>query len=114
MMFSGASPIYEQLATYYKRLIYSGVFAPGDSLPSVREVALAERVNPNTVVRAYGILMEEGLIVSLPKKGYFVSEEIKPEGEDKLASVLSSLLKEGYKEEDIIATLKRIKEGEND
>ena len=113
MMFSGGQPIFEQLASYFRRLILAGALRPGDPLPSVREVALSERINPNTAQRAFTLLVEEGLIVSLPKKGYYVAETLPEKEEGKLKEALSSLLQQGYSEEDIIATLKQLK-GEKD
>jgi len=110
MMFSGASPIYEQLAAYFRRLILVGAFRPGDPLPSVRDLALSERINPNTAQRAYSLLVEEGLVVSLPKKGYYVAENVGKD-ESHLKEALSSLLKEGYTKEDIVDALNALQGG---
>ena len=111
MDFNGRDPIFLQIARFYERLISLGALKEGDALPSVREVAFANRVNPNTVERAFRQLVEEGYVVALPKKGFFVSKD---KGETKrqkvLLSRLAELLEAGYSKEEIIHALK---EGEN-
>lgn len=56
------APIYRQLVDQVRRLVAGGQLAPGDALPSVREVALQLAVNPMTVSKAYGLLELEGLL----------------------------------------------------
>ena len=67
-------PIYEQIMDNLRRLIISGGVAPGDRLPSVREMAAQLAINPNTIQRAYRELENEGYLVTLPGKGTFVVE----------------------------------------
>lgn len=67
-------PIYEQITNNLRRLIASGGIAPGERLPSVRELATRLTINPNTIQRAYRQLEQEGYIVSLPGKGCFAAE----------------------------------------
>ena len=67
-------PIYEQVKENLRRQIISGAMEPGERLPSVRELAQAEQVNPNTVQRAYRELETEGYIYSVPGKGSFAAE----------------------------------------
>jgi GntR family transcriptional regulator len=55
-------PIYRQLVEQVRRQVAGGQLAPGDSMPSVREVAQALAVNPMTVSKAYGVLELEGLL----------------------------------------------------
>ena len=109
MRFAGNVPIFEALAANYRRLIQCGALKEGDALPSVREVALAERINPNTVVRAYAMLVDEGYVVSIPKKGYFV--ERSSAKIDAVKQALASLLSEGYSTDDIENALHDLKEG---
>ena len=108
MILTGNTPIFEAVADYFRKMIAHGVIKPGDALPSVREVALAERINPNTVARAYALLVEEGLVESLPKKGYFVTSS-SPKQDASLKKALLSLLSSGYREEDILSALEEIK-----
>ena len=64
-------PIYEQIMDELRKMIISGVFAPDEKLPSVRELAQQLAINPNTIQRAYNELESEGYAVSVPGKGCF-------------------------------------------
>jgi len=55
-------PIYRQLIDQLRRLIAAGQLAPGDVLPSVREMAQALALNPMTVSKSYNMLETEGLL----------------------------------------------------
>jgi GntR family transcriptional regulator len=52
--------------------IASGELHPGDSLPSVRQLATQLRINPATVVQAYRELEAEGLVSTRQGAGTFV------------------------------------------
>ncbi len=67
------TPIYEQLISDVKRLIYSGELVADEALPSVRALAGELGINPNTIQRAYAALEADGVIYSLPARGSFVS-----------------------------------------
>ena len=67
-----ARPIYTQIIDGMKEQISTGVLAPGDRLPSVRELAAQLAINPNTIQRAYRSLEAEGWIATVPGKGCFV------------------------------------------
>ena len=56
------SPIYRQLADRFRDLIIDGVFQNGDALPSVRQVASEQQINPLTVLKAFQILVDDGLV----------------------------------------------------
>ena len=66
-------PIYEKVKESLRQLVFSGALGEGEKLPSVRELAVSLTVNPNTIQRAYRELEQEGLIVSVPGKGSFVT-----------------------------------------
>ncbi len=57
-----AEPIYRQLVDQARRLIAGGQLAPGDAMPSVRDIAQTLALNPMTVSKAYGILEMEGVL----------------------------------------------------
>ena len=46
----------------------------GEAIPSVRQLALALKVNPNTVAKAFGLLVQSGSLISQRGKGYFVAD----------------------------------------
>ena len=72
--FRNDQPIYSQLTQRLTEAIVSGVYAPGEKLPSVRELALEAGVNPNTVQRSLTELEREGLVFSQRTAGRFVTE----------------------------------------
>jgi GntR family transcriptional regulator len=67
-------PIYLQIADAVRAAVAAGVYRPGESLPSLRAMAIQVHVNPNTVQRAYDELEREGLIYSQRGRGLFVAE----------------------------------------
>ena len=67
-------PIYRQIVEQLRRLIAAGQLAPGDLLPSVRDVAGFHAINPMTVSRAYGIAESEGLLERLRGKGMAIAQ----------------------------------------
>ena len=56
-------PIYRQLVQQVRRELMLGRLHPGEQLPTVKEVVDALAVNPNTVVKAYGELEHDGIVV---------------------------------------------------
>ena len=67
-------PIYLQIVEAVQRLVATGALEPGDQLPTVRQLAVDLRVNPNTVARAYLELDRSGVISSQQGRGTYVSE----------------------------------------
>ncbi|MDO9322442.1 MAG: winged helix-turn-helix domain-containing protein, partial [Pseudomonas sp.] len=63
---------YEQFAEQIAELIRSGVLAPGEKAPSVRQASRTYGVSPSTVFQAYYLLEDRGLIQARPRSGYFV------------------------------------------
>ena len=72
---NSATPIYEQIYKQLLEYITTGLMVADDKLPSVRELSSSIHINPNTVVKAYRLLEEQGFIYSLPGKGIFVSSK---------------------------------------
>lgn len=69
-----SDPIYAQLMGEIKYFVATGMAAAGEALPSVREMAVKLRINPNTVARAYRELEREGVVVTMRGKGVFISD----------------------------------------
>ncbi|WP_442738152.1 GntR family transcriptional regulator [Streptomyces pseudogriseolus] len=63
---------YVQIVQQTKQAIRLGMLAPGDKLPTAREVVEATAVNPNTVLKAYRELEREGLVEARRGLGTFV------------------------------------------
>ena len=70
-------PIYEQIIAQIKAQIIDGTLEKGAVLPSVRALAKDLKISALTVKKAYDLLEEEGLIVTVHGKGSFVSEASK-------------------------------------
>jgi GntR family transcriptional regulator len=70
-----ALPIYRQIADQIRWRVAAGVFAPGDKLPSVRELAAQLLVNPNTVAKVYRDLERDGLLDTRRGDGTYISSE---------------------------------------
>ena len=73
---AGAVPerrdVYERLADELRQGIVSGRYKPGDRLPSTQELMERTGVANLTVRGAYRVLVEEGLVESISKKGFYV------------------------------------------
>jgi len=69
-------PICPQICEQVCLRIVLGEFQAGESLLSVRDVALAAGVNPNTVQKSFDILEEKGILYSQRGSGWFVSEDV--------------------------------------
>lgn len=69
-----SEPIYRQLVEQARRLIAGGQLAPGDAMPSVREIAQALALNPMTVSKAYGLLELEGVLTRRRGLGMIVAD----------------------------------------
>jgi GntR family transcriptional regulator len=69
-----AEPIYRQLIGQVRRLVASGQLAPGDTLPSVRDVAQSLALNPMTVSKAYNLLEMEGIVQRRRGLGMAIAE----------------------------------------
>ena len=73
--FASDLPIYSQLIEQIKVAIVTRTFAPGDRLPSVRDLSTEAGVNPNTMQRALTELEREGLLISGGTSGRTVTTD---------------------------------------
>jgi GntR family transcriptional regulator len=69
---SGVAP-YLQLVHQVRQALRLGLLREGDRLPKVKDVAAKVAINPNTVLKAYRQLENEGLVSPKPGVGTFVS-----------------------------------------
>lgn len=77
---TSALPVYVQLREQVLRAVGRGALHPGDQLPTIREIAVHLRVNPNTVNRAYIELEREGVLSTARGRGTFLAH--KPRASD--------------------------------
>jgi len=64
--------VYERLADELREAIVSGEYRPGDRLPSTLDLMERTGVANLTVRGAYRVRVEEGLVESVPKRGFYV------------------------------------------
>lgn len=109
-------PIYAQILERIQMQIVSGVYQPGDKLPSVRELAMQAGVNPNTMQKALSELERSGLIITQRTSGRNVTEDMDMIKEtrrqlagERIQDFLKKMQELGYEREDIIAMLMETK-----
>ena len=73
--FDSSRPIYAQLVERLKAKILAGIYPPGGHLDSVRDLAAAAGVNPNTMQRALAAMERTGLVYTQRTAGRFVTED---------------------------------------
>ncbi|MCX5660685.1 MAG: GntR family transcriptional regulator [Planctomycetota bacterium] len=66
-------PIYRQVVEQVRLAAATGRAKAGDALPSVRTLAEELVVNPNTIAKAYGELVREGIAEAQPGRGVFIA-----------------------------------------
>jgi GntR family transcriptional regulator len=108
-------PIYVQLRDQIAAAVGSKRLAPGDQLPTMREVAVELRIDLNTVQRAYAELEREGILTMVRGRGSFVTE--KPPSRDRRAELRAFAAKvagqahaKGITIEDLLDALKVLRE----
>ena len=69
-------PICPQICEQLCLRIANGMFAPHEKILSVREIAVAAGVNPNTVQRSLEELERRGILYSVRGSGWFVADDI--------------------------------------
>jgi GntR family transcriptional regulator len=71
-------PIYVQLREQIMALIGRGLLKPGAQMPTMRQVAVALKIDLNTVQRAYAELEREGVLSKQRGVGTFVTDMAPP------------------------------------
>lgn len=116
--FDSERPIYLQIMDIIKNQIISGILKPGDKIPSVRELALKFKVNPNTIVKSLYFLETDGLIYTDRTNGKFITSDlsiVKLHKEkylkQKMINFLNDISLLGYTKEEVVKLLMEV---END
>src|ERR1700704_1299569 len=107
-------PIYVQLREQIAAAIGHGVLTPGARLPTMREVAVALKIDLNTVQRAYAELEREGILTLVRGRGTFVAEAPPAKSGKSEASALAAKTAAqaqalGVGLDDLIAALRALK-----
>ncbi|CAM3816195.1 GntR family transcriptional regulator [Cohnella lubricantis] len=88
-----SQPLYEQVLKQIRSSIAKGEIALGEKIPSVREMAQALMINPNTVMRAYQELDREQLTGTRRGQGTFITTDA-----DKVKAIRYRLAEEAVDE----------------
>jgi GntR family transcriptional regulator len=75
MNFSKSKAIYTQISEHLCDEILKKMWIEEEKIPSIREMAVSLEVNPNTVVRSYAMLEQDGIIEMRRGIGYFVASQ---------------------------------------
>ena len=111
-------PIFLQIVERIQMDIISGRYAPGQRLPSVRDLAAEAAVNPNTMQRAFMELERIGLVYSVRTNGRYITEdttiieELKNSvAKEKINEFLTVMQELGYKNEEILSLMQNTLKG---
>ena len=107
--------IYEQVMDNFKRLIITGALKQDQKVPSIRDMAKALTVNPNTVQKAYRELETQGYFYTVLGQGSFISAPPNHQGQkevsalyDCICSDVQELIFRGEVKTDIILFIEKI------
>ena len=92
--FKHEKALYIELYEYIKGEILSKRLSPKEKLPSKRVLATYLNISLNTVIEAYNLLIDEELIESIPKVGYFVTEYLIPKEDNIIVNELKDSKKD--------------------
>lgn len=111
-------PIYEQIEEQIRAQILDGNILENEQLPSIRQLARDLKISVITTTRVYNDLSDEGFIISVAGKGYFVAprnnellrERMLCEMEDGLEKAVINGRNAGLTDEEIAVALKKFLE----
>ena len=111
-------PIYLQLMERIQHDIISGVYKPGDKLPSVRDLAVEAAVNPNTMQKALSELERCGLVYSQRTSRRFITDntnmlkEMRTElAREHIQNFFEQMRKLGFSDEDTLEMIRNTIKG---
>lgn len=100
-------PLFAQIAGSVRRQIAAGAIKAGDRLPAARELAASLGVNMHTVLRAYQVLRDEGLVDMRRSRGVVVTARAPDEAEliDQAKAFIALARRHGLSDADLIRLL---------
>lgn len=111
-------PIYAQILEIIQMRIVSGIYRPGERIPSVRELAAEAGVNPNTMQKALSELERSGLVMAVRTSGRVVTEDMEMIRQTKTAlareqvrEFIDRMKRLGFNKEEVVELLEQ--EGED-
>ena len=114
-------PIYIQIVEEIQLRIVTGIYKPGERIPSVRELASEASVNPNTMQKAFAELERSGLIITQRTNGRIVTEDTdmidkirKELAKNHVENFFDRMKELGFTKQEIITLIEQTFEREND
>jgi GntR family transcriptional regulator len=113
-------PVYRQIIDQVTGGMAAGALAPGDQLPTVRQLAVDLSINPNTVIRAYRELEIRGVLETEQGTGTFISNQKVRRDEAERHRILNQLIGDfmaragsaGFRVEELIEQLQTMQSDE--
>lgn len=112
-------PIFTQIVERIQLDIVSGIYKPGDKLPSVRDLAAEASVNPNTMQKAFTELERTGLVYSQRTAGRFITEDTEmisnlknSLAREKVVEVIGHMKKLGFSKKEMVSLFESLIEEE--
>ena len=68
-------PVYQQMADLLRSRIVSGEYPPRTPLPSAKTLSQEHGIAVGTVMKAFDVLRNEGLVRTVPGRGVWVVEK---------------------------------------
>ena len=99
--FNNTQTIYMQIVDWVFEQILTAAWKPGDKAKSVRELAVKFEVNPNTVMRSYDYLQNNGIFLNKRGIGFFVTDDA--------VEKIKFLRKREFMEEEVPVFIKNVK-----
>jgi GntR family transcriptional regulator len=75
MNFKPNYPIYLQVADFISEKVLKEEWRNGDKLPALKDLAVTTSVNPNTVIKGLGYLVDNNILTTQRGVGYFLTED---------------------------------------
>lgn len=91
-------PFYRQVILGVERAVITGVLSPGDKLPTIRALAIALKMNPNTIAKAYAELELRGIVETQVGSGTYVSRTRPLEDERKREEAIAHAVARAVRE----------------
>ncbi len=108
--YQSRTPIYEQIVNEVERFVALGILKPKEQIPSVRDLASSLGINPNTVSKAYGILEDRKIIMTISTKGTFIHESTDTIVSEKKKKIMNEILKNVEEYQKMGGSIKEITE----
>jgi GntR family transcriptional regulator len=101
-------PLYEQVAAGVRRAVADGAVRRGEQLPVARELAASLQINMHTVLRAYAVLRDEGLIELRRRRGAVVTADAAERARlnELVGELIAEARREGVSADELTAVLR--------